>query len=439
MPAVSFADILAARDRIAGGISVTPCPHSPALSERYGCEIYCKLEFLHRTGSFKERGARNALLQLDDIQKKRGVIAASAGNHALALAAHGGLLGIPVTVVMPTYAPLVKQSNCQRLGASVVIHGASFGEAQAKADEIGAARGLTYIHGYDDPRIIAGQGTIGLEVVEQVPNLDAIIVPIGGGGLIAGVATAVKNLRPEVQVIGVEPANSTCFTSALAAGKPVRVKSQPTLADGLAVGIVGENAFAVARELVDRVVTVTEHDLALAVVRLMELEKTVVEGAGASPLAALSSLLAPRADRRISPRERAANAAEISPPIVLSRSERTTLAGKRVVLVLAGGNIDLTILSRLIETALVADGRLARFTATISDRPGGLAKLTSVIADAGASVKEITHDRTFSGPNVAAVNVLCTVETRDHEHIAALYEKLTAAGIRHFAHVGTQD
>jgi threonine dehydratase len=416
MPPLSFADILAAKDRIAGGVLATPCPLSPALSECYGCEIYCKLEFLHRTGSFKERGARNALVQLDDAQKKRGVVAASAGNHALALAAHGSQLGIPVTVVMPTYAPLVKQSNCRRLGATVVLCGASFGEAKARADELAAAQQLTYIHGYDDLRIIAGQGTIGLEVAEQVPNLDAIIVPIGGGGLIAGVATAVKNVIPEVKVIGVEPANSTCFTSALAAGKPVRVQSQPTLADGLAVGIVGENAFAIARDLVDHVVTVSEYELALAVVRLMELEKSVVEGAGAAPLAALLS--------------------SRHTPFAVDRS--WDLAGKRVVLVLAGGNIDLTILSRLIETALVADGRLARFTAVISDRPGGLARLTSVIAEAGASVKEITHDRTFSGPNVAAVNVLCTVETRDQQHIEALYQKLTAAGIRHFAHVGRE-
>jgi len=239
-----------------------------------------------------------------------------------------------------------------------------------------------------------------------VPQLDAIIVPIGGGGLIAGVATAIKHLRPDVRVIGVEPANSTCFSSALQAGQPVRVQSEPTLADGLAVGIVGNHALQIARPLVDRVVTVSEADLALAVVRLMELEKSVVEGAGAAPLAALLSGQLPE------------------------------LAGKRVVLTLCGGNIDLTILSRLIETALVADGRLVRFTAVISDRPGGLARLTGVIADAGASVKEITHDRTFSGPNVAAVNVLCTVETRDQQHIAALSRQLNEAGIQHFAHLG---
>ena len=334
------------------------------------------------------------------------MIAASAGNHALALAYHGGLLGIPVTVVMPTYAPLVKQANCRRFGATVVLHGATFGEAQARADALAAEQQLTYIHGYDDLPVIAGQGTLGLEVVEQVPHLEAIVVPIGGGGLIAGVATAVKHLRPAVQVIGVEPANSTCFTSAVLAGQPVRVQSDPTLADGLAVGTVGSRAFAIAQPLVDRVVTVSEADLALAVVRMMELEKCVVEGAGAAQLAALLS------------------------------GQFADLADRHVVLALGGGNIDLNILSRLIETALVADGRLVRFTAVISDRPGGLARLTGVIAEAGASVKEIVHDRTFSGPNVAAVNVLCTVETRDEEHIAALSSRLNDAGVQHFAHLG---
>ena len=406
MTLLPFDEILRARQRIADGVLVTPCPYSAALSERYDCHIYCKLDFLQRTGSFKERGARNALLQLEAAQQTRGVIAASAGNHALALAYHGGQLGVPVTVVMPTYAPLVKQANCRRLGANVVLCGASFGEAKAKADELAQQRQLTYIHGYDDLPIIAGQGTLGLEVVEQVPQLEAIVVPIGGGGLIGGVATAIKHLRPEVRVIGVEPANSTCFSSALGAGQPVKVPSEPTLADGLAVGIVGGRAFEIARPLVDRVVTVSEDDLALAVVRLMELEKSVVEGAGAAPLAALLS------------------------------GQLRELAGRHVVLTLGGGNIDLTILSRLIETALVVDSRLVRFTAVISDRPGGLARLTAVIAEAGASVKELTHDRTFSGPNVAAVNVLCTVETRDQEHIATLSRRLNEAGIRHFAHLG---
>lgn len=404
MAAVTIDDIRASRQRIASGVAVTPCPYSPSLSEHYGCEIFCKFEFLQRTGSFKERGARNALLQLSGPQKERGVIAASAGNHALALAYHGRDLGIPVTVVMPTYAPLVKQTNCRRLNATVVLCGNSFGEAKTRADELACRQDLTYVHGYDDPAIIAGQGTLGLEVLEQVPDADAIVVPVGGGGLIAGVALAAKSVKPNVRIYGIEPVHSTCFSSALQAGRPVRVESEPTLADGLAVGIVGELAFRIARPLVDRVVEVNEAELALAVVRLMELEKCVVEGAGAAPLAGLLS------------------------------GQLHESAGRRVVLLLCGGNIDLTILSRLIDTALVVDRRLVRFSASISDRPGGLARLATVIAEAGASVKEITHDRTFSGPNTASVNVLCTVETRDREHIAALYQKLTEAGIRHFAH-----
>ena len=403
---ISFDDILAARGRIADGIIATPCTLSLALSELFGCEIYCKLEFLQRTGSFKERGARNALLLLNSKKSSRGVIAASAGNHALALAYHGGKLGVPVTVVMPTYAPLVKQMNCRRLGATVVLCGNSFSDAKARADELAQQQALTYIHGYDDPAIIAGQGTLGLEVAEQVPELDAIVIPIGGGGLIAGVSLAIKHLLPGVQIIGVEAANSACFSAALAAGKPVHVDSQPTLADGLAVGEIGQNALEIARKRIDRLVQVSESQLALAIARLMELEKSVVEGAGAAPLAAmLNGTLA-------------------------------DLAGKKVVLVLCGGNIDMTILGRLIDAALVADSRLARFTAVISDRPGGLARLSALIADAGASIKEVMHDRAFSGPNVAAVNVLCTVETRDQAHIDELYRTLSAAGIHHFAHVG---
>lgn len=409
METVAFADILAARERISGGVQVTPCPYSAPLSELVGCEIFCKLESLQRTGSFKERGARNALLLLEPAQRRRGVVAASAGNHALALAYHGADLGVPVTVVMPTYAPLIKQANCRKLGARVILEGESFPAAKAEADRLASEEKLTYVHGYDDPAVIAGQGTLGIELLEQVPQLDAVVAPIGGGGLIAGVALAVKHLRPEVRIIGVEPANSPGFQAALAAGRSVRVASQPTLADGLAVAQAGDNALAIARGRIDRLVSVSEHHLALAVVRLMELEKSVVEGAGAAPLAALLS------------------------------GQLEELRGKRVALLLCGGNIDLTILTRLIDAALVADGRLCRFTAQISDRPGGLARLATLIAEVGGSVKEITHDRTFSGPNVAAVNVLCTVETRDHDHIAALYSRLTAAQVPHFAHAPRRD
>lgn len=397
---LTLADIEAARTRIAEGVAVTPCPESIPLSEITGMRTFCKLEYLQRTGSFKERGARNALLLLDNEAKRRGVIAASAGNHASALAYHGRLLGIPVTVVMPRFAPLIKVTNCHKLNANVVLAGDTFAAARHEADKIAARDGLTYIHGFDDPAIIAGQGTLGLEILEQVPDVDAIVLPVGGAGLAAGVSLAVKSKRPSVQVIGVEAERAPCYTTALAAGQPTDTPCEPTLADGLAVGRVGKLAFEIARQYLDRVVAVSEDHLALAILRLLELEKSVVEGAGAAPLAACIAGKLPE------------------------------LAGKRVVLLLCGGNIDPLILERVIENSLVADGRLCRFTATISDRPGGLAKLAQTIATTGASVKEITHDRAFSGADVAAVNVLCTIETVDREHIGQIFAALQAAGIR---------
>lgn len=396
---LTIADVQAARARIAGGVPVTPCTESIPLSELLGCRVHCKLDYLQRTGSFKERGARNALLLLDDRQRARGVIAASAGNHALGLAYHGKLLKIPVTVVMPSYAPLIKVATCRHLGANVIVRGTSFAEARTHADELVRSAQLTYIHGYDDPAVIAGQGTMGLEILDQVPDAEAIVAPIGGGGLIAGLALAVKSVNPNVRIVGVEAENSAGFTAALARGKPVTVESKPTLADGLAVGRIGDNAFALARALVDQVVTVDEQALALAVVRLIELEKSVVEGAGAAPLAAFL------------------------------RNRLPDLRGRRVVLTLCGGNIDLTILDRVIEVGLVADGRLCRFTAVISDRPGGLARLAAVIASAGASIKDITHDRTFSGPDVAMVRAVCVVETSDGAHMVQLFNAIRAAGI----------
>jgi len=377
---------------------VTPCPESIPLSEITGARIFCKLDNLQRTGSFKERGARNALLRLSPAQKKRGVIAASAGNHALGLAYHGKLLGIPVTVVMPDYAPLIKVSTCRRIGAKVVVRGRDFAEARSLADTLAAAEGLTYIHGFDAPDIISGQGTLGLEVLEQVPDVDAIVCPVGGGGLIAGVSLAVKALRRRVKVIGVESMATGNFTAALRAGKPVNVPRRPTLADGLATLTMGTNAFALARSRVDRVVRVTEDSIALAILRMVELEKSVVEGAAAAPLAAMMTGLLPE------------------------------LRGKKVVLVVCGGNIDPAILSRVIEKGLVHDGRMTRFTVVISDRPGGLAALSRVIAESGASFKDIEHDRAFSGPDIHAVNAVCTVETRDHAHIRELHRALRKSG-----------
>ncbi len=395
---VTLAAIRAARRRIAGGVIVTPCPASIPLSEITGAQIFCKLDNFQRTGSFKERGARNALLRLPDSQKKNGVIAASAGNHALGLAYHGRLLHIPVTVVMPDYAPLIKISTCRRLGARVLVHGRDFAEARAQADVLAGTEGLAYIHGFDHPDIIAGQGTMGLEILDQVKDADAIVCPVGGAGLIAGIAVAVKALRPRVKIIGVESVATASFTAALKAGRPVAIPRRATLADGLAVLKVGETAFALARNRVDQVVRVSEDWIALAILRMVELEKTVVEGAAAAPLAALMAGLLPG------------------------------LRGRKVVLVVCGGNIDPAILSRVIEKGLVHDGRLTRFTVVISDRPGGLAELTRVIAASGASIKDIEHDRAFSGPDVSAVNAVCTVETRDRAHIRELHRALRRSG-----------
>ncbi|HZQ63156.1 MAG TPA: threonine ammonia-lyase [Casimicrobiaceae bacterium] len=396
---ITLADIEAARRRIAGGVYLSPCVESIPLSELTGAHIYCKLDYLQRTGSFKERGARNALLMLTPEQQRRGVIAASAGNHAQGVAYHGSLLGIPTTVVMPQFAPLIKVSNCRALGAKVILHGSDLAEARAEAERIAKDEGLTFIHPYDNANVIAGQGTMALEILEQTPELEAIVVPVGGGGLLAGMGTAVKALRPDVTVIGVEPENAACLAAAMAQGHPSLIALGPTLADGLAVPQVGDAPFEVLPRVVDAVVTVDEASIALAILRLIELEKSVVEGAGATPLAAFLAHKVPQ------------------------------LRGKNVVLVLCGGNIDLTMLDRVIETGLVADGRLARFTVSIKDRPGGLAQLAQVIASTGASIKEIVHDRAFSGPDLSAVRVMCVVETTGREHVERLMQALATGGI----------
>ncbi|RHZ27410.1 hypothetical protein DYB37_009970 [Aphanomyces astaci] len=365
--------------------------------------------------SFKERGARNALMLLTPEQKLRGVIAASAGmssssdirqahidwdallrlgNHALALAYHGRMLGIPVTCIMPTIAPLAKVKGCQELGARIILYGAHILEAKTKADEFD----LVYINGFDHPNIIAGAGTMGIEILNQVPKADAIIVPVGGGGLIAGIALAVKTLTPAIQVIGVEPENCASFTAALAAGYPVDTANKPTLADGLAVPKVGANAFEVAAPLIDRMVTVSEKAIALSVLRLCELEKVVVEGGGAASLAALIDDKLP------------------------------DLRGKRIVMPLCGGNIDTSVLGRVIERGMAADGRLVRFVATVPDRPGGIAGLATMLSEVGVSVKDIYHERAWLHSSVSMVQVKCVVETSSYEHGMELKARLEQAG-----------
>jgi threonine dehydratase len=390
--------IRAARSRIADAIYHSPCPYSLSLSRLCGAQAYCKLDHLQLTGSFKERGARNKLLLLSDQAKRAGVIAASAGNHALGVSYHGKLLNIPVTVVMPKWAPLVKVSNCRALGGNVILHGETYDDAKHHALELAGKQKLTYVPGFDDPDIIAGQGTMGLEILEDVPDVDAVIVPIGGGGLIAGVGTAIKSLRPEVRVIGVEPRNAPTMHESLRAGHVVKIDIKPTLADGLAVAEAGKLCFEIVRKVVDDVMLVDEAQIALSVLRLLELEKTVVEGAGAVPLAA-------------------------------AMDKSLGLSGKKIVLCLCGGNIDVTLISRVIERGLATDGRLCRFIVRLSDRPGSLAHLTRVIAGTGASVKEITHDRNFAPADVGYANAICLLETRDAEHIREVEAAMKAAGI----------
>lgn len=410
---ITFEDVLAARDRIGGkgGIPVTPCLRSTPLSEFLNCDVYVKLDHLQRTGSFKERGARNALLQLDEAQRHVGVIAASAGNHALGLAWHGKLLGVPVTVVMPESAPIVKRATCEQFGARVILNGQSFFEAFTEAKRLADEEGLQYIHGYDDPAIIAGQGTMGLEIIQQVTAdrgapPDAVIVPIGGGGLIAGVATAVKKLSPQTQIFGVEPERAATFHAAHDAGKPVHVNVEKTLADGLATPNVGANAFETADPLIDGLVMVSEASISLAVLRLMEFEKSVVEGAGAAGLAAML----------------------MEPEDGLLAGALPNLKGKCIVLPLCGGNIDPAMIGRVIERGLAADGRLTRFVTTVSDRPGGLARLTSTLAQVGASVKDIFHDRAFATSDLSTVDVSCIIETSGPKHVKRLFDALERAG-----------
>lgn len=402
-------DVAAAAKRIEGGVVRTPCTRSVALSALCKSDVWCKLDYQQPTGSFKERGARNALMLLDPASHARGVIAASAGNHALALAYHGRALGISVTVVMPKFAPLVKQVRCREFGARVLLHGENIAEAKQRADELVCAEGFTYINGFNDPAIISGAGTCALEIFEQCSEPDAIIVPVGGGGLIAGVSLVAKSLRPATKVIGVESARCPSLTAALAAGEPVKVSAQSSLADGLGVPEVGPLAFEVARRRIEQVVTVGEESITRAILRIAELEKGVVEGAGATPLAALLE------------------------------GKLSQLAGRKIVLILCGGNIDPNTLSRVIEHGLALDGRLIQFLAVIRDRPGGLADLATGIASTGASIKQVSHERAFGEADVSKVQVLCQIEVRGPSHAEEVFQALRARDIEIVARGGLRE
>jgi threonine dehydratase len=394
---VRMVDVEAARARLAGVVYETPCAFSQSLSDMTGARVFVKLENLQITGSFKERGAANVLLQLSPEERGRGVVTASAGNHGLAVAFHAARLGIAAVIVMPEWAPLTKVLSARRQGAEVVLHGDNYDEAYGRAREIEAGRRLVFVHPFDDPRVIAGQGTIGLELAAQVPDLDAALVPVGGGGLVAGIAIALKSRRAGAEVIGVQSDEIAAMKAALATGDQVTVSAAPTIADGIAVRRVGEHTLPLARRWVDQVVSVSEEEIANAILLLLEIEKTVVEGAGAVPLAALVN-------------------------------KKVALAGKTVALVLSGGNIDVNLVSRIIERGLVKDGRLVRLAVMLRDRPGQLARLTALVAEMRANVLHILHDRAFSRARLGETEVELTLETSGREQIEAVKRHLTEAG-----------
>jgi threonine dehydratase len=395
---VTPGEIRAARERIRDQIVETPVVPALALPDPPPFLLHLKLESLQRTGSFKDRGALNRLLQLSPAERARGVVTASAGNHAQAVAYHAQRLGIAATVVMPEHTPLVKVTNTRRFGAEVRFHGATLSDSMEEARRIEEAERRVFVHAFDDDAVIAGQGTIGLELLEQLPELTAVVVPIGGGGLISGIAAAVKERRPEVRIYGVEAAAAPSALASRRAGRVVPIESSETIADGIAVKRVGDRTFPLIERLVDDITTVDESEIAHAVHRLLENQKLLAEGAGAASLAAALS-------GRLPLRE-----------------------GDRVVLVLSGGNIDPSLLTRIAERGRVEDGRLTRLAVTVPDRPGHLARLTRLVAEAGANVLEIYHSRAFADVSVRQVEIAIQMETRSGEHRLAVIERLEREG-----------
>lgn len=394
---ITLADVQAARARMGAAIYCSPCAYSETVSRMAGARVAFKLDNLQMTGSFKERGALNKLLSLGADERVRGVITASAGNHGLAVAFHAQRLGVRATIVMPRFAPLVKVSWAQRYGAEVVLTGTDFDEALAEAQRLQRERGSVFIPAFDDPYVIAGQGTLGLELLEQAPEMDAVLVPVGGGGLIGGVAVALKESGFGGRVIGVQAERLPGMKRALQAGAPVALSPASTIADGIAVRKVGDLTLPLVRRYVDDITTVSETELAHAILLLLENEKTVVEGAAATTLAAL-----------------------LNRPL--------QLAGRTVVLVLSGGNIDVNVIARVIEKGLVQEGRLVRLSLIVPDRPGALARVCTLVADQGANIQEIAHTRGFSRAEIGESEITLTLETHGPAHITRVVTALRAAG-----------
>ena len=397
---VSLVEIKQAEQRIRDFIYFSPCQLSAALSEVTGQQVFLKLDNLQRTGAFKERGALNRILLLSEDEKRRGVIAASAGNHAQAVAYHATQRGVLARIVMPLMTPLVKISATRGFGAEVILHGANYDEACDEALRICQLEGLTFLHPFDDNAVINGQGTIGLELLEQVQGLEAVVVPIGGGGLISGVACALKESNPAIRVVGVQTERLPSMLRAIEHGGPVTLPAEATIADGIAVRRAGDLTLPQVKRFVDEIVTVDEEEIANAIMVLLEREKTLAEGAGAVALAALLQ-------------------------------KKTSLKGERTAVLVCGGNIDVSLLSRIIERGLAKDGRRVRIRVHLADRPGALYQLTKILADQRANIVETSHSRAYYGVSLGDTVIDITLETRGAAHITAIANALEMEGYRY--------
>ncbi|MFZ1083564.1 MAG: threonine ammonia-lyase [Terracidiphilus sp.] len=397
MESITLSSIQAARARMAEAIYLSPCQLSSDLSDLTGLPLHLKLENLQRTGSFKERGALNKLLLLSEAERERGVSTASAGNHAQGVAFHAAALGIRAQIVMPLATPQIKVAATRGFGADVILHGANYDEACEEALRRSAGEGRTFIHPFDDAEVINGQGTIGLELLEQVPDLESVVVPIGGGGLISGVACALKESNPRIRVIGVEPEKLPSMLRAREAGAPVTLKAEATIADGIAVRRAGELTLPLVSRYVDEIVTVDDEEIASAILMLLEHEKTLAEGAGAAALAAVLQ-------------------------------SKANLRHRRTVVLVSGGNIDVTLLAKIIERGLVKDGRLLRIRVHLQDRPGALLALTQILARERANIVETIHNRSYYGVSLGETVIDVTLETRGAAHIASISHALREAG-----------
>ncbi len=392
---LTLTDIEEAALRLQGHLLDTPCVESRTLSQITGAQIFLKFENLQYTASFKERGACNKLAQLSGDERRRGVIAMSAGNHAQGVAYHAQRLGVRAVIVMPRFTPGVKIERTRGFGAEIVLHGDTLDESRTHALQLAEKQGLVFVHPYDDEAIIAGQGTVGLEMLHALPDLDTLVVAVGGGGLIAGMATAAKAIRPGIEIIGVQTSRFPAMVNAIKGTHHPQGSS--SIAEGIAVGTPGEMTRAIIARLVDDMVLVEEGDIEQAMVMLLEIEKTLVEGAGAAGLAALLKYPA-------------------------------RFAGKKVGLVLCGGNIDPLLLAAIIERGMVRAGRLARIKVSVRDVPGSLAKITATVADAGANIDEVHHQRAFTMLSAQNVEIELVIQTRGRPHIEQVLAALNAAG-----------